>query len=1124
MMKGVKRPGDERCARLPLPEKKQAKAASGNGRSLQKGGSDLMKAAAEEDLRTKGNLHREEKTGPPNNDGPTADGGSETWRQHLADPPVRNRIRPFWFWNGEMNEAEIARQIRAMAEQGLGGAFVCARQGLKIPYLSETWLDRVDFARRCAQEHGLELWLYDEYPYPSGMAGGEVLLRHPEAEYKYLEHHRLVAEGESEIRLGWSEILCARAFLLREEGPDFTVTLDLREAIGVLQTEEIYQTTGLTAYNRKRFFSYRPEHVLRVKLPPGRWQIDIYSQKRLGEFKYYGAFFDPCCREAVKTFIELTHGAYRRRFGPDFGGTVKGIFSDEVGLLSPLPWSQYLPAYFAARYGEDLRPLLPALHNPAFPGAKRIRYKLFTALHELLLESFHKQVADCCSREGLMMATEVPSMRLTTQRSSHVPGGDCAHEKIGRPLEWIYDQYLCQYRGNAKAVSSLARQLKRDFAMIESFHSLGWSMTLQDAKWMFDRLAASGINFYNVHAFFYSIAGLCKHDAPPSQFLQNPYWPCYRTLADYAARLSLWITETSAAINVAVLDPTASLWLLLGNPFHSFRYCGEEAGEKQQLDEIRTAWTETCKQLLFRQIDYDHLDAELLREGRIENGMLCLGRAAYRLIIVPPTPYIESFAQAKLLEFLAAGGRVLFWGDLPAEFADREGTVDWSSARSCPGLQHLAARDGDALAAAVAEAAPQPFIFRAAWPQRKNLLQSCRRDADYTYLFLANQGGETLPVEILPRDPALKLAAEADLRTGKWLPPSVSFTLAPYESRLLCWGSVGAQAHIPVASTTSAASAASVGAAREAELIEISTQGELPLQLEGRNVFRLENFLLSRDGQTWTAVEPKTFIEQAAEGGVLSADDIRFTGGFGLPKKLQPAYPLQLFYKIRFRAEYLPDEVRLMLDKGALSGPARLSLNGTAVPPETFVEDFVYDKDNRSAAVRHLLQLGENELRVEVSAEKAEDGLRDPFYLLGDFGVALRGKEAVLTAPRTAAPFRLDYVPGCPFYSGVLHYKTSLYLAEQPGPSEQRLTLDVAAKLRDPIELILNGHSLGCLSFAPYGWTAPAGLLKAGANAVEIIRTNTLAPMLDGTFFAEDEHKIKSILSAAAAEAGERGV
>ena len=130
-------------------------------------------------------------------------------------------------------------------------------------------------------------------------------------------------------------------------------------------------------------------------------------------------------------------------------------------------------------------------------------------------------------------------MRGTTQKFSTVPGGDCAHEKLGKPLDWMLEKDFRSYRSNAKQVSSWKRQNDVDYAMIESFHSVGWSMTIQDAKWMLDKLAIFGVNLYNFHAYYYTIDGITKHDAPPSQFLQNPYWKYYRQLGDYVGRWAL---------------------------------------------------------------------------------------------------------------------------------------------------------------------------------------------------------------------------------------------------------------------------------------------------------------------------------------------------------------------------------------------------------------------------------------------------------------------------------------------------------------------------------------------------------------------------------------------------------
>lgn len=361
----------------------------------------------------------------------------------FQNPPVADRIRPFWFWNGTITKDGIRKQVAEMAQKGLGGFFLCARQGQTVPYLSKKWFELVDFACTVAKEYGLEAWLYDEYPYPSGMAGGEVLKRHPEAEQKVLLHDRMELEGGTELQkeLGWETVLFAAAYRIRPDGSrDLSHPLDLMDCIGNLQTTEVYQKTGLTMYNDKRFFSYGPSEVLDVTLPEGRWSVELYAEKPLGDFKFYGGFFDPCNADAVATFLHLTHERYKAQLGPSFPGAVRGIFSDEVGLLSPIPWSPKIPEAFERLKGYSILKNLPALHDDAWPDAYRVRYDLYDVAHRVFVASYHRQVSEWCAKNGIAYCTEVPSMRLSTQRYSSIPGGDTGHEKAGRSLEWIYDR------------------------------------------------------------------------------------------------------------------------------------------------------------------------------------------------------------------------------------------------------------------------------------------------------------------------------------------------------------------------------------------------------------------------------------------------------------------------------------------------------------------------------------------------------------------------------------------------------------------------------------------------------------------------------------------------------------
>lgn len=1063
------------------------------------------------------------------------------WLDEFKNPPARCRIKPFWFWNGDMAEDEIKHQIEEMSDKGLGGAFICARQGQKVPYLSEEWFKKVSFAAEEAVRCGLETWLYDEYPYPSGMSGGEVLLEHPEAEHMVLNHRSLnLPEGGTfEMNLGWCGLLYAKAFpaggQAGDGSVDFAHPVDLEALAGNLQTEEIYQTTGLTKYNNKRFFTYRPERILKGTLPAGSWRVEVYTQAALGEFKYYGGFFDPCSKEAVQTFLKTTHEKYEKYMGEKFGSRIYGMFSDEVGLLSPIPWSKRLPEYFKQVKGYDLLEHLPALHNAAYENAYAIRYDLYDAIHKLFVESYHKQVSDWCGSHHLEYATEVPSMRMSTQRYSAIVGGDTAHEKLGRPLEWIYDEYIRKYRSNAKAVSSLTRQLGKQFSMIESFHSLGWTMTLQDAKWMFDRLGASGINFYNVHAFYYTIDSITKHDAPPSQFLQNPYWKHYRLLADYAGRLGTWVTNTEADIHVAVLDPAATLWAYLGEPFIGFVYQGEDEAERQKCDQVRKDWVAVCKELLFNQIDYEHLDTEILEHAEIRDGEILIGRASYRVLVIPPTDFIEAAACEKIREFAACGGKIVFLGNLPEAVIDRkQERADWT------GLELNQREDrryfeeiwDGAWCEWCREAADLSFGIKTRDSERKDIISSVREDGGTYYVFLVNQGGRDTEVSVTCRRAGCVYDGELCLDTGEVKTaaapaPMEAVSLRAYESRMLRFGKCGEKGMEGEAVGIDGESGKGCETVKGCESVNhcdygsrrilrsseqspeklvIDTSDPMPVTIEGGNIFRLEEFLISRDGEEWFEVPVKTFIEQCADQSCLKPEDYQFTGAFGIPKKISIHYPLAVTYKTGFEVETVPETCSLLMDRGAVKDTWRMTLNGEEIGAETFRSVFINDQNNRMADIAPFLKKGWNELAVEVMLTKDSDGIRDPLYLYGDFGVSeteAAGRRRLTAKPETAA-FTLDYIRGFPYYSGTFTFRTVLDVKTVPQLFD--LELDKKDQCHECLEIIVNGVSTGVRAFSPYTWHGDGAMLRQGENQIEIRLTNTLAPMLDGTWFDYEKH------------------
>jgi hypothetical protein len=1065
-------------------------------------------------------------------------------REQFLNPAAEYRIHPFWFWNGEMDDHEMERQIEEMNDKGVGGFFICPRQGLQIPYLSDAWFSKVKAAVNAAKERGMHVWLYDEYPYPSGIAGGEVTLIHPDAKQKHLvfTEERVAAGSKLVKELPWANILSALAVPVSESGErDWSGAIDIKSAIGNWQADPVFQKTGLTAYNQKRFFTYRTVYRLDWEAPAGngQWDVVVYQAKEIDDFKYYGTFVDPCNKEAMATFIKLTHDRYKEHFGEEFGKTVKGMFTDEIGLLGR-PWTPKLEAYFQERNGYSIIGHLPALTDASYKDAARIRYDYFQALHELLTDSYHKQVYDWCEENGLQYVAEVPSIRMTTQRYSHVPGGDSSHEKLGRSLEWILDRYATSFRDNPKMMSSIARQLSRERNLDECFHSVGWSMNLQDARWMIDRMAAMGINMFTFHAFFYTVDGLTQHDAPPSQFYQNPYWSHFRQLGDYTGRISYIMSQGSADIRIAMVDPTTTLWTHLSNPLHHFDYDGHDPVEKQKVDQFKSGWGGLRKHLLQSGYDYDHLDAELLAEAQIEDSKLIIGKAAYSMLLLPPMSNLEQQAWETIKRFLQAGGTAIAYGSLPVDRIESGSTVPEEAAETF-GLNgpqgtavtakgDLAAyfipyQDGGLQAALekldqlLERLASRPVTLDCG-PGSRSFLMQCRYVSDTEYVvFASNQEGASregrfiLDVAEVWSDAAeAPVAAELlDLETGSVARleaerseqhVSVTLPIAPYSSRMIRF-------------TRSAAGVETLPAQSAQPVQELTVDAEGPWKLKALapNALRLEHFTLAiggMDSGQGIPVQAKTFIDQCADAAEQVKLPVTFSQIFGTPKKLNLTYPIPCSYKVRFFVEKLPETCQLLMDRSAVLGEWTLKLNGASYTRECFAAEMVYDNANILCDVRSSLTGGWNELVVEVLVQHDWDGVVDALYLYGDFGVQFDadGFPVVTEQPSAADTLEMArYYSGYPYYAGTWSFTRTLGFSGTP--DAERFTLSFNNwKIHDTAEVLLNGQSLGVRPWSPYLWEGEAALLRQGENELEVRITGTLIGLLEGKYFDYEEHRV----------------
>ena len=545
--------------------------------------------------------------------------------------PLPTGFYPFWFWNDRITDEEIRWQVAQMAGQGIRGFFIHSRQGLKDPpYLSEAFLDRVVAAVAAAESHGLVVHLYDEYPYPSGIAGGLVTMGQPQFQATELIQPTFDLDGGPvRLNLPPGKVLSLLAYPLHAGRVEWERGIDLSSSVGVVLEEDSYQETGLTRYNQKRYFSGRPHPVLQTELPAGRWRVFAGLQQVIEHNKYWGNFTDVLNPAAVRQFIEQTHERYRRRLGEKFGRSIRWIFTDEV-----IPgWSATLPDAFLQEYGYDLLPLLPALQEPAHPDHARVTRDLYYLKYRLFCQTFEQPVSEWCRANGLAYAAEKPSLRYAQLRYQDIPGCEPGHTKVGARLDLLQPSL----RGNAKATASAAYFYGKDGALDECYHSLGWSATLEDIRWMADAQLLLGIRYLVPHGFFYSTHNLRKHDAPPTLFFQAPYWPLFHGLSERVERIAQEFEGTYIDAGLVVIDPTAGL---------------PTAQDKADYERLLHG-------LMGRHLDFHIVDTDVLAAGQIAAGQVRLRDVQVGTVLLPPVQWLEPPLAEWLERFSRSGGTVL---------------------------------------------------------------------------------------------------------------------------------------------------------------------------------------------------------------------------------------------------------------------------------------------------------------------------------------------------------------------------------------------------------------------------------------------------------------------------------
>lgn len=984
-----------------------------------------------------------------------------------AIPDMQDGFHPFWFWNDRISVLEVRRQIASMAEQGMAGFIIHPRQGLEQPYLSAAFLDLVELAIAEGRARGMAVHLYDEYPYPSGAAGGAVVQSDPGLVATTLTVCRSrLTGGPFRVELPAGRVIACTAFPLQAGAIQWGRPLDFLDSAGMVLTRQSYYDAGPEPYNDRRFFADRPAPVVAAELPAGDYEFVAVVQVPVSHHKYWGAFPDMANAEAVTRFIELTHDRYRARLGPGLAG-VASIFTDEV---EPGP-SAAVIGELERRHGAELGDLLTAFVCDTHPGHLRAVREMEQAQLAMFEASFEAPISSWCHRNGIRYLGEKPSLRLSQLAWMDIPGCEPGHTKAGAPR---HDLLQADIRGNARATASAAYFYGKEGSLCECFHSLGWGATLQDAKLIAESLLVMGIRYLVPHALFYSTRGLRKHDAPPS-FFQMPYWRLFGELARRVAAIARELSDTWVDATVALVEPHGGL------PDEHQLACYEELQHK----------------LMSSHVDFLIVDTDVLEAGSIRSGCVTVRDVELRVVVVPPMRDPEPRLESWLERFERGGGLV----------------VRTSGAETI-----------DVLIARIIDRCPIPLKVNAASGSCDSVLVTCRTDGKRRRWLLVNTAPR--PVELRLRADGVHLAGlSLDFAGPPRLharPGSYQLTLEAFESALVEGVPSGEEVKTEVSSLPPAVKIPASGRwsmrLLSPNLLRLGKWGmSLPeygsesatvipapvtnqLQLSGLSFAPAISYGFGESPtialpsmrvryETSFACEVETDLKVLMEPGAIAGDWCLWVNGHG-----------------PYRAtDFSPGT-------GPVNGCVELKFPSVAPSEHTA----------NGAAIHHLV--------VEVQVSESDHGLCDCLYIAGRFGVAgiavpdpatLAPTISEVTGANNRVPLlaTLKQLPkhgeigawetsGLPFYAGAVEYRNVIPLTWPPDAHQVAAELALPEGCEDAAEI-----SFGTGPYHPVPWSprrvlVPVTELDSATlkQAVCVRIYTTLARAFEGRHFDVPRH------------------
>lgn len=623
-----------------------------------------------------------------------ADNTSKQQITQVKDQPVdffRNpsaMYRPFvrWWWNGDKVDAkELVRELHLLKDAGVGGVEINPISfpstgddlGIKSLYwLSDDWIKmlQVVFAEAKKLDMTCDLIVGSGWPF-----GSELLERSERAQVMIL--YAQPVEGKTVFETSQFNIF-------KEIDPGVTVPNPSRTCSIVSLKLVPDPMNGLDQVID--LSSKSKDEVIRVDIPEGKYvfyalvKFDSFASVINGAPGAAGPILNHMDEKAVYKYLRHMSDTIQKKTGP-LSHYLRSFFTDSMELEG-CNWTDDFAAEFSKRRGYDLMPWLPftmfkvgrlgavvddkygAVKTPDFAEeVKRVRFDFELTKAELLYERFTQTYLRWCRELNVKSRAQAYGRGFFPLESSlgyDIPEGESwttnwLQHRLG---EEMGDEDYRRGRGYTminKYVSSAAHLTGKKVVSAEEMTNtyIVFNATLELLKIGSDMSAISGTTHSVWHGFNYSPA-----EAPFPGWVQygsyynenNTFWPYFKYLNDYRARLASQLQHAEMCTNIALLPANYDMWGEMGVQTDPFP-------EKLNIPYTSLIWEAIHK----NGGGADYVTEIILKEATVEKGKLCYGKKKYGVLFLIEVTSTSPETLDKLIEFVSTGGQVFCIGKYP---------------------------------------------------------------------------------------------------------------------------------------------------------------------------------------------------------------------------------------------------------------------------------------------------------------------------------------------------------------------------------------------------------------------------------------------------------------------------